>query len=166
MIEFELRPLTKHDIDDFVEHANNIKIARYMTDGFPHPYTRQDGEQFLEFVQADNGPEIRGICIDGKVVGAIGLHAQQDIHHRNMELGYWLAEPFWGKGIITKAVKQMVELGFKLFDIDRIFAKPFGTNIGSQKVLEKCGFELEARFDKTILKFGEYEDELIYGIRK
>ena len=85
---------------------------------------------------------------------------------KNAELGYWLAEPFWGKGIITYAIQEMVEYGFKTFDITRIFAIPFGTNIASQKALEKAGFILEARLNKTIFKNGEYQDELIYAIRK
>ena len=67
-------------------------------------------------------------------------------------MGYWLAEPFWGKGIITEAIKQMIDYGFKNFDINRIFARPFGTNIASQKVLEKTGFKLEAKFEKTFYK--------------
>jgi RimJ/RimL family protein N-acetyltransferase len=82
-----------------------------------------------------------------------------------MELGYWVAEPFWGKGIMTKAVLQMVDYGFKTFDITRIFARPFGTNIASQTVLEKAGFILEARLDKTLYKNGEFLDELIYAVR-
>ena len=81
-------------------------------------------------------------------------------------MGYWLAEPFWGKGIITGAVRQMLEYGFKTFDINRIFARPFGTNIASQKVLEKTGFVLEARFEKTFFKNGEYLDECVYAIRR
>ena len=81
-------------------------------------------------------------------------------------MGYWLAEPFWGKGIITAAIRQMVEYGFKTWDITRIYARPFGSNIASQKVLEKAGFRLEVRFEKTIFKNGVFEDELIYAIRR
>ena len=83
-----------------------------------------------------------------------------------MELGYWLAEPFWGQGIITRAIGQMVQYGFENFDITRIFARPFGTNIGSQKALKKAGFLLEARFEKTLFKNGQFLDELVYALRK
>ena len=76
------------------------------------------------------------------------------------------AEPFWGQGIMTKAVSKIVDYGFKNLDITRIFARPFGTNIGSQKVLEKAGFVLEGKFNATIFKNGEYLDELIYAVRK
>ena len=85
---------------------------------------------------------------------------------KNMELGYFLGEPFWGKGIITEAVKQIVDYGFQHFDITRIYARPYGNNPASQKVLEKAGFTLEARIEKNIYKNGEFLDELIYAIRK
>ena len=84
----------------------------------------------------------------------------------NAELGYWLAEPFWGQGIMSDAVKQIVDYAFNTLEIDRIFARPFGTNLASQKVLEKNNFKLEARFEKTLFKNGEYLDELVYAIRR
>jgi RimJ/RimL family protein N-acetyltransferase len=81
-------------------------------------------------------------------------------------MGYWLAEDYWGKGIMPEAIRQMVEYSFNNLDIDRIFARPFGINIASQRVLEKAGFILEARFEKTILKNGEHLDEMYYAVRK
>jgi [ribosomal protein S5]-alanine N-acetyltransferase len=85
---------------------------------------------------------------------------------KNAELGYWLAEPFWGRGIVSSAISQMVEFAFSTYDIDRVFARPFGTNIASQKVLEKNNFILEGKFEKTLIKNGELLDELIYAIRR
>ena len=104
--------------------------------------------------------------MDGKAAGGIGIHPQEDIYCKNAEMGYWLAEPYWGKGIITKAVLQMIDYAFANFDISRIYARPFGTNIGSQKVLEKAGFKLEARIEGSLFKKGEYLDELIYAVRR
>jgi ribosomal-protein-alanine N-acetyltransferase len=98
-------------------------------------------------------------------VGGIGIHPQTDIQRKNAELGYWLAESFWGNGIISNAIKQVVQFTFETYDINRIYARPFGTNIASQQVLEKNGFDLEARFEKTLIKNGELLDELIYAIR-
>ena len=77
-----------------------------------------------------------------------------------------MAEPFWGQGIITKAIIQMVDYGFTTWDITRIFARPFGTNIASQRALEKTGFVLEAKFEKCLFKNNEYVDELVYAIRR
>lgn len=165
-MEFTLRPFTADDAELLPEYANNYNIARNMMNVFPHPYSAADAEKFIAMVSQQNPTQVFTIDINGRASGAIGIFPQQDIMCRNAELGYWLAEPFWGKGIITRAVKQMVEYGFKTWDINRIYARPFGSNKGSQKVLEKAGFILEARFEKTIFKFGEYQDELVYAVRK
>ena len=163
---FTLRPYHISDLDSLVQYGNNPKIAANMTDRFPNPYTEEEGKKFIAFATQHSPIRLFAISIDGKAAGGIGLHAQEDIHSRNMELGYWLAEPFWGKGIVSSAISQMVEYGFKTFDITRIFARPFGTNIGSQRVLEKAGFKLEARFEKTLFKNEKFLDELVYAIRK
>lgn len=165
-MNFKLRPWEISDLHNLVRYANNANIAKFMTNQFPHPYTLEKGSMFIENARAANPANILCIEVNGEAAGGIGLHPQNDILIRNAELGYWLGEPFHGKGIVTAAVKQMVEYGFKNFDIDRIFARPFGTNKASQKVLEKAGFVLEARLEKTFFKNGEYIDELIYAARK
>lgn len=164
-MHFKLRDWQQSDMDSLVKYANNFNIAKNMTNGFPHPYTKESGQNFLNMAIANN-KAIKCIDINGEACGGIGLHLQTDIQCKNAELGYWLAEPFWGKGIITEAIKQMVNYGFGNFDINRIYARPFGTNLASQKVLEKCNFTLEAKFHETLFKNGEYIDELIYAIRK
>lgn len=163
---FSIRLFETNDIESLMEYANNPKIAANLTDQFPHPYTRESGESFLTMATQLDPPTIFAIDINGKASGGIGLHVQKDIHFKNAELGYWLAEPFWGQGIMTKAVKHIVDYGFKNLDINRIFARPFGTNIGSQNVLKNVGFVLEGKFKNTIYKNGKYLDELIYAIRK
>lgn len=165
-MQFTLRPWAISDVDSLVKYANNFHIAKWLTNKFPHPYTEEDGKNFIAFATSDHPSTIMAIDINGEACGGIGLHPQSDIHCKNAEMGYWLAEPFWGNGIITKAILQMVDYGFITFDINRIFARPFGTNIASQKVLEKAGFVLEGRFKKTLFKNGEHEDELVYAIRK
>lgn len=165
-MDFTLRKWSKEDLSSLVKHANNYNIAKNLTNLFPHPYTKADGEAFIEKVTGMNAPLILAIDINGEAVGGIGLHPQSDIHIKNAELGYWLAESYWGKGIVTKAIEQIAIKGFNELDINRIFARPFGTNIGSQRVLEKAGFKLEGKFDKTIFKNGEYVDELIYAVRR
>lgn len=137
-----------------------------MTDLFPHPYTMEKGREFITYASKGNPPNILAIEVEDQAAGGIGIHPQSDIQRKNAELGYWLAEPYWGKGIVTRAVVQMVAYGFKNWDITRIFARPFGTNYASQKVLEKAGFILEGRFEKTLFKNGEFIDELIYAVRR
>lgn len=165
-MEFKIRPWKIEDLQSLVKYANNRNVAKNLTDKFPHPYTESDGKSFIDFANRDNPTRIFAIEVDGQAAGGIGIHLQDDIHRKNAELGYWLAEPLWGNGIISNAVKEILEFGFSTFDIDRIFARPFGTNIASQKVLEKNNFILEARFDKVLFKNGEYLDELIYAIRR
>lgn len=165
-MNYKLRPWQPGDIDTLVEIANNENIARFMADVFPHPYTKKDGEAFLQMTLHHNPLHIFAIEVEGKAAGGIGIHPQEGIMRKNAELGYWLAEPYWGRGIVTNAVKEMVDYAFDTFDINRVFARPFGTNTASQKVLEKAGFVLEARLEKTIIKNNEMLDELIYAVRR
>ena len=137
-----------------------------MTDGFPFPYTIETGRVFIGFANRDLPVHIFAIDIEGEAVGGIGIHPQTDILCKNAELGYWLSEKFWGQGIISRAIPQMVKFAFDTYDVNRVFARPFGTNIASQKVLEKSGFKLEAKLEATIFKNGEYLDELIYSIKR
>jgi RimJ/RimL family protein N-acetyltransferase len=162
----QLRPWNTNDLDSLVECANNPNISKFMMNKFPYPYTREAGERFIAFATQENPTHIMAIEVDDKAVGGIGIHPLSDIESKNAEMGYWLAEPYWGKGYITEAVKQMIEYGFKNFDINRIFARPFGTNTASQKVLKKTGFLLEAKFEKTFFKNGEYLDECVYAVRR
>lgn len=166
LMQFTLRPWHSSDLDSLVCHANNPRIAQNLMNRFPHPYTAENGAGFIATAMGSAPAKILAIAIEGEVVGGIGLHPQEDVYCKNAELGYWLAEPYWGKGIVTKAVVQMVTYGFQHFDITRIFARPFGTNAASQRVLEKAGFILEAKFEKTIYKNGAYLDELVYALRK
>lgn len=165
-MQFTLRPWTLNDLDSLVKYANNPRIAQNLMNRFPHPYTEANGKMFIGMAMGSTPANILAIEIEGAAAGGIGLHLQDDVYCKNAELGYWIAEPYWNKGIVTKAVMQMVGYGFQHFDITRIFARPFGTNTASQRVLEKAGFALEARFEKTIFKNGVYQDELVYAIRK
>ncbi len=165
-MDFILRPWVISDLSSLVKHANNIKIARFLTDGFPYPYSSDAGKKFIENSIKDEPVHIFAIDVNGEAVGGIGIYPQSDIHCKNAELGYWLGEEFWGHGIVTKAIIQVLEFAFKTYDINRVFARPFGTNIASQKVLEKAGFVLEGRFEKTLLKNGVLLDELVYAVRR
>lgn len=154
------------DLNAMVRHANNPKIAARLTDAFPSPYTRESGLLFLERVMAQNPAEVLAIEVDGDVVGNIGIHPQQDVNRLNAELGYFIGEEHWGKGIATEAIRLMIKYAFENFKIERIFARPFGSNAASQRVLEKAGFVFEARIPGILIKNGQFEDELFFGIRR
>ncbi|HMR46262.1 MAG TPA: GNAT family N-acetyltransferase [Bacteroidia bacterium] len=166
MAEIVLRSLQIDDAETFALHANNIAIANNMTNQFPFPYTKEHALEFIRRINSLKPAQVFAIDFEGEAIGAIGLHPQNDIFLKNAELGYWLAEKFWGRGFVSVAINKIVEYGFGNFEIDRIFARPFGSNRSSQRVLEKTGFVLEARLEKIIYKNNRYEDELIYAIRK
>lgn len=165
-MEFQLRPWKHSDLDSLVRYANNPKIASFMTDAFPHPYGEEQGRAFIGYAQSGTPANIMAIEVEGEAVGGIGIHPQGDIYRRNAEMGYWIGEPFWGKGIITAAIQQMLRYAFDHFEVDRIFARPFATNEASQRVLQKAGFSLEAKLEGTILKNGITIDEYIYAFRR
>jgi len=162
-MDIKLRKWAETDLESLVKYANNQNIAKWLTNGFPHPYTYEDGKAFLSMIANDNPAKVFAIELNGEAVGSIGIFPQTDIHEKNAEMGYWLAEKYWGKGIMTKAITEIINYGFQTFDIVRIFARPFSTNLNSQRVLEKAGFTFEARLKKALFKNGEFLDELIYA---
>ena len=157
-----LRKWNETDLNSLVKYANNSNVAKWLTNGFPHPYTQEDGKAYISMITNDNPVKVFAIEVNGEAVGSIGIYPQSDIHEKNAEIGYWLAEEQWGKGIMTKAIQEIVEYGFQTFDIVRIFARPFSTNLKSHRALEKAGFKLEASLKKALFKKGEFMDELIY----
>ena len=165
-MSFLLRPWKITDAENLVLYANNENIARFMTNQFPHPFTAEHAIAFINNSIQHQPTKIFAIAVNNQAIGGIGIHPQTDIYCNNAELGYWLAQPFWGQGIATNAIKQMVDYGFKTFNINRIYARPYGNNMASQKVLQKAGFILEATLQKTIFKNNELLDELIYAVRK
>lgn len=161
-----LRSWEDTDLERLLVIADNPNISSFLTDRFPNPYTRQAGENFIRFARAGGNHVIFAIEVDGLLSGGIGLHGLEDVFRYNAEMGYWLDESAWGKGIMTACVVHMVDWGFKNLDYTRIFARPFSNNPASKKVLEKAGFEFEALLKETVVKNDEVLDELIYAVRK
>ena len=159
---FKLRKWSEADLDILVKYANNPNIAKWLTNKFPHPYTHEDGKAFLSMIADDDPVKVFAIEVNGEAVGSIGIFPQTDVHEKNAEMGYWLAEEYWGKGITPKAILEIAAYGFQTFDIIQIFARPFSTNLKSQRVLEKAGFVFEARIKNALFKNGEFMDEMIY----
>jgi ribosomal-protein-alanine N-acetyltransferase len=158
-MNFELRAFQHSDLNSLVNHANNYNIAKNLSDKFPFPYTQDHGIAFINLALSATPQEIFAIVVNEEVAGSIGVHPQHDFYRKNAELGYWIAEEYWGRGIVPAAVKLMVNYGFSTFDITRIYARTFDTNIKSQRVLEKAGFTLEAELKETFYKFGTIYDE-------
>lgn len=162
-----LRSLTIQDTDSLVKYADNKKIADNLRDAFPHPYEEKHAQEFIKnAMEPETKKMIRAIDLNGELIGCIGAFVQDDIYCKNCEIGYWLAEPFWGKGIVTDALQKFVPLVFEKFEVTRIYAEPFENNIGSQKALEKAGFTLEAKLKNNIFKNGKVMGSYIYTCLK
>jgi RimJ/RimL family protein N-acetyltransferase len=163
---FILRKWLKKDISSLIENADNRNIWINLKDLFPAPYTREDANKWIDFTASAPVNTLFAIIKDSKAIGGIGIHFFDDVHKHSAEIGYWLGENYWGKGIATEAVSKFVSFIFVNFDINRIFARVFGWNLSSARVLEKNGFKLEGNLRKHIFKNGLYTDESIYGLLK
>jgi len=159
----KLRPLAPADKQRLAELANNPKVAVNLRDGFPNPYTLADAEKFIENFAFQEPQQIFAIEYNGEYVGNIGLHKARDVYRLTAEIGYFLGEPFWNLGIMTKAVNLICDYGFKNLEIIRIHAGIFEFNPASMRVLEKCGFKKESVAEKAIFKNGKVYDEIRYA---
>lgn len=163
---FTLEKWSHKYMGDLAEYANNEKIASKLRDAFPYPYTKEDARGYIDLCVAADGKScmVRAIVASDRAVGSIGVFIGKDVARKTAELGYWLAEEYWGQGIMSKAVKQLCGQAFEAFDIVRIYAEPFSNNARSARVLEKAGFVLEGRLKNSIYKNGEIADSFMYAL--
>jgi ribosomal-protein-alanine N-acetyltransferase len=161
-----IRPWRLDDAESLAKHANNRKVWLGLRDLFPHPYTIDDAREFLQKKIIEQSATIFCIEIDGAAVGGIGIHPGQDVHRHTATVGYWLAEEFWGRGIMSEAVTAVTDFCFENFPLRRISAEVFANNPGSARVLEKAGFAFEGRLKNNVLKDGKLLDSLLYARTK
>lgn len=161
-----LRKWAVADANQLAVALNNKKILDNLRDGLPFPYTIADAKGYIKAMQDSDANNTFAYAItDGdRVIGSIGVFRKDNIHFRTAELGYYIAEPDWGQGHGTRAVKQICELVFETTDIIRIFAEPFARNLGSCRILEKAGFQLEGLLRKNAIKNGQAEDMKLYAL--
>jgi ribosomal-protein-alanine N-acetyltransferase len=161
-----IRPWRMGDANSLRKHANNRKVWLRLRDVFPHPYTRQDARKFLQrMVYAKTATDFC-IEVDRAACGAIAISCREDVHRYTAELGYWLGEDFWGRGIMTEAVTTFSEFCFENFALHRIYAEPFANNPASARVLEKADFIFEGRLKNHVVKDGELLNSLLYARTK
>jgi RimJ/RimL family protein N-acetyltransferase len=158
-----VRPWRAGDEESLVRHANNYKIWRNVRDRFPHPYTMDDALAWIEFASSEKPVANFAIVVEGAAAGGVGLMMQTDIYRRSAEIGYWLGEDFWGRGIVSEAVGALTEWAFASFDLSRIYAGVLEWNPASMRVLEKAGYQFEARLRKAVTKEGVTMDDFIYA---
>ena len=161
-----LRPWSIDDAKQLAEIANNKNIADNLQDHFPFPYSLKDARKWLSEVISVDPPCNFAIVSNGIIVGNIGVLTKDDIHRKNIEIGYFLAEKYWGEGIAPRAVKAIASYAFSNFDIVRAYAETFADNIRSRRTLEKAGFTLEANLKSYVIKNGIIKDACIYSVLK
>jgi RimJ/RimL family protein N-acetyltransferase len=159
----DVRSWKTSDIPALVASANNRNVWINLRDRFPHPYTERDARTFLRNVQHAGDETFFAITFDGTAVGGIGFMLQTDVERVSAEIGYWLGEPFWGRGIATDALRAVTHYAFEHHALTRLFALPFASNVASCRVLEKAGYALEGRLRRSAIKDGVIVDQLQYA---
>jgi RimJ/RimL family protein N-acetyltransferase len=159
-----LRSPRTGDVPRIAALADNRKIWMNLLDRFPHPYTEADARAFLDLVVALGGPPQHfAITLDDQFVGMVGLEQRSDVHRASAYVGYWVGEPYWGRGVATAALSALTSYAFASFPFERLEAEVFGWNVASARVLEKCGYLREALLRRSILKAGQVGDGLLYA---
>ncbi|MGC2111310.1 MAG: GNAT family protein [Candidatus Korobacteraceae bacterium] len=161
--DLRVRSWRKDDLDALLRYANNPKIAANLRDQFPHPYTRRDALEYLGYARSQEVPTSFAVEYGGEAVGGIGFRLGTDIARKSVEIGYWLAEPFWGRGLTTRAVTAASDWAFDNYKVIRIFAMAFSHNVASMRVLEKAGFEREGLMRRSAIKNGTVLDQVLYA---
>ncbi|MEN6578628.1 MAG: GNAT family protein [Phycisphaerales bacterium] len=161
--EYMIRDWAGDDAGSIARYANNRKIAMWLRDRFPFPYTASDAKVFLARVAQQNPRTVFAVATQHEAIGGIGLEFGDDVHRFTAELGYWLGEPFWGRGIATDAVRLFTEWAFAHLEVYRIHAAVFAGNDASVRVLEKAGFEREGRLRAGVFKNGRVLDQWLYA---
>lgn len=155
------RDFNQGDIEPLVKLLNNKNVTKYLTSRIAQPYTVQDAEWWV-----NTGSQVgiaKAIEVNGNFAGVISAIAGEHENSRSAEIGYWLGEEFWGKGIATEAIKKMTDHVFSNTGIVRLFAPVFSPNKKSMHVLEKCGYMQEGILKKAIFKNGQYLDEYLFA---
>ena len=161
--KYIIRDWQVEDAPSIAKHADNRKVWINLRDVFPHPYSLQDAEAFLSRVIDATPRTVFAIATDSEAIGSIGLMLGNDVHRFTAEMGYWLAEPYWGKGIMTQAVKCLTAYAIHELKLHRLFAEPYSTNPASARVLEKAGYICEGVLRSNAFKDGQIIDQLLYS---
>ena len=161
---YYIRSFEDSDIPAIAKYANNRNIWINLTNKFPHPYMEADAQAWIQHVKTQEIETNFAIASKEESIGGIGFELQADVHCKSAMLGYWLGQPYWGKGITTRAVCAITDYAFTHHDLVRIYAGVFAYNLASARVLEKAGYICEGRLRKSVFKDGESTDMLVYAI--
>jgi ribosomal-protein-alanine N-acetyltransferase len=160
--EVQIRPWKPEDAAPLAAICNNKKIWLNVRDTFPHPYTIANAVEWIAFTLNQQPITNMAIICNGSIAGSIGVMLKEDVYRKSIEIGYFLGEQYWGKGIATTAVGLLLEYIKSNFDVIRIYAEVFGHNAASMKVLEKNGFHLEGIREKAVIKNKVIMDDFVW----
>jgi RimJ/RimL family protein N-acetyltransferase len=159
-----VRDWSRSDKASLVRHANNRNVWRNLTHLFPHPYTDANADAWFAHLESMPAPTHWAIEVEGSAVGGVGCTIGKGIREKSARFGYWLGEPYWGRGIVTAAVQRVAPYVLEHFPLVRLESPVFAWNPASMRVLEKCGFVRECVHRASVLKDGEIIDEVLYAL--
>lgn len=158
-----IRPWAETDAAALQRHANNRKVSIHLRDRFPYPYELEQARAFLGWIASQESPTVWAIDLGGEAIGGIGIEMHTDVERVSAEIGYWLGEAFWGRGIATAALSAVTAEAFKRFEITRLYAVPFADHAASVRVLEKAGYVREGLLRQSAIKDGKIRDQLLFA---
>jgi len=159
-----IRSFAAADVESIVKYANDRRVSLNLRDRFPYPYMRAHALEFLDAALTQQPETDFAVATRDEVIGGIGFHRQADVYRLSAEIGYWIGQPFWGRGIATAAVRALTEWAFATTPLVRLYAHVFAWNDASARVLEKAGYTLEGRMRSSVIKEGQLIDQLMYAI--
>lgn len=159
-----VRSFRDADAAELARHANNRKVWLQLRDRFPHPYTIENAREFIAFARGADPETAFAVTVDDLPVGSIGVVLGEDVERCSAEVGYWLGEPYWGRGIATRALVGFTRYAFATYELERLFAVPLAANTASCRVLEKAGYRIEGRMRRSAVKDGVVQDQSLYAI--
>ena len=159
-----VRSFRESDAAELARHANNRKVSMQLFDGFPYPYAIEDSHKWIALTQSRDPERNLAITVNDLPVGSIGAKLQENAKRCSAEVGYWVGESFWGRGIATVAVSGITRFAFEAYGLERLFAGVYVSNPASCRVLEKAGYQLEGRMRRSAIKDGTFRDLFLYAI--
>jgi RimJ/RimL family protein N-acetyltransferase len=154
------------DAESLQRHADSRDVSMQLRDRFPYPYTIEQARAFLGWITRQPSPTVWAIDVAREAVGGIGIELRTDVERVSAEIGYWLGQKYWNRGIATDALKAVTAEAFKRFDITRLYAVPFADHVASIRVLEKAGYVREGHMRHSAIKNGLIRDQLLYATYK
>ena len=161
--KYVVRDWARSDKESLLRYANNRNVWRNLTHRFPHPYTAEDAEGWFSSLESVPEATHWAIEVDGHAAGGVGVMLREGVHAKSAGFGYWLGEPYWGRGIMTEVVGKVVPFVVSHFRLVRLESPVFAWNPASMRVLEKCGFVCEGVARASLYKEGQIIDQMVYA---